>query len=320
MSKKISFHFQPNIQERHPIGSKDLVKTMLVEKEINGKKRRYFEGVSSGLKEDAHKERMSEKAVNKFMEQANSGDILLYPDIHGIKQSEDIGILEKAEINESNDWWTSYRLYDESDDPGQYKLEKINNLWKQCLGLPPYRKPKQMGFSIEGIIPENGIVMTAKGETILDDVLLDGVVLVPRPAYMTSIASAVYKALEVLPPWTEEKVRKNINGKLSEILNEKELKDKYWSKKFDVQDALEKIIDEIMADNRNMKMERLSIVFDEYKSAMLNLISESQSIFQNDKLEEIVARSVNVERNKSHVFKDIVKQLGELQKSFAREL
>jgi len=313
MNKKISFHFQPNIQERSPIGSNSLVSTMLVEKEIDGKKRRYFEGVSSGLKEDAHKERMSEKAVCKFMEQANSGDILLYPDIHGIKQSEDIGILEKGEINKSGDWWTSYRLYDEYDDPGQYKLEKINNLWKQSLGLPPYRKPKQMGFSIEGIIPENGIIMTAKGDTVLDDIMLDGVVLVPRPAYMTSIANAVYKALDVLPPWREKITQDNINGKLDKVLKDKELKDKYWSKKFDVQDALEKSVNEVMVDKWDMKTERLGIIFDEYKFAMMNLVAESETVFKNKTL-------AKEERNKNQVYKDLVTELGELQKSFARRL
>lgn len=316
MNKKISFHFQPDIKERSPIGSNSLVKTMLIEKEIDGKKRRYFEGISSGLKEDAHKERMSKKAINKFMEQANSGDLLLYPDIHGIKQSEDIGILEKAEINKANDWWTSYRLYDEYDDPGQYKLEKINNLWKQCMGLPPYKKPKQMGFSVEGIIPENGIIRTIKGETVLDDIMLDGVVLVPRPAYMTSVANAVYKALDILPPWREEKVQRNISGKLNEVLKE-ELTDKYWSKKFDVQDALEKAAEEIMSDPQDMKMERLVVVFKEYKSAMINLLLESQSIFQENKLEQVVAKA---ERTKNQVYKDLVTQLGELQKSFARRL
>jgi hypothetical protein len=316
MSKKISFHFQPNLQKEGKF-----LDTMIVEKEIDGKKKRYFEGISSGLKKDAHKERVSDRCIKKFMEQANSGDMLLFPDIHGIKQSEDIGILEKATILENGDWWTSYRLYDEDDDPGQYKLEKINNLWKQCMGLPPYKKKKQMGFSIEGIIPEeNGIIMSSTGDTILDDIQLDGVVLVPRPAYMDSIANAVYKALDILPPWREEKVQKNIQGKLNQVINEKELKDKYWSKKYDVQDALSQTIEEIMLDAQDMKIERLSIVFDEYKTAMINLLMESQAIFQNDDLNKEVTRSINAENDKARIFKSIDENIGEFRKIITRRL
>ena len=318
MSKKISFHFQPKVTK----GSSDKhsISTMIIEKEVDGKKRKYFEGISSGLMEDAHKERMSENCINKFMVQANSGDVLLYPDIHGIKQSEDIGILEKAAILENGDWFTSYRLYDEDDDPGQLKLEKINNLWKQCLGMSPYKKPKKMGFSIEGIISDSGIITSAKGDTILDDIDLDGVVLVPRPAYMDSVANAVYKALEILPPWREEKVKKNMQGKLNEIMNEQEIKDKYWSKKYDVQDALQQLIEEIMADPQDMKLERLNIIFDEYKSAMINLLMESQAIFQKDDLNQEVMRSINAGKNKEQVFKSLVLELGKLQKSFARRI
>jgi len=316
MSKKISFHFQPNLQK-----SGIYAGTMLVEKEENGKKRRYLEGVSSGLKEDAHKERVSENCINKFMEQANSGDILLYADVHGISQSDDIGILAKAEIIDNGDWFTSYRLYDEDDEVGQYKLEKINNIWKQSIGAPPYKKPKQKGFSIEGIIPEGGVLSSAKGGTpILDDIELDGVVLVPRPAYMDSVANAVYKALEVLPPWREEKVQKNIQGKLNEIINEKEVRNQYWKKKYDIQDALEQVAEEIMHDPKDMKIERLNIVFDEYKSAMVNLLMESQDIFQEDDLNQEVMRSIDAGKNKSQVYKAIALEMGKLQKYLARRI
>lgn len=318
MNKKISFHFQPNLQKEGIYKG-----TMLVEKNINGKKKRYLEGVSSGLQEDAHKERVSENCIKNFMAQANSGDILLYPDVHGIQQSEDIAILEEASILENGDWFTRYRLYDEDDNPGQIKLEKINNLWKQCNGMPPYTKPKQLGFSIEGVIPDGGVKVSEKGQNILDNIDLDGVVLVPRPAYMDSVANAVYKALDILPPWRAEKVQKNIQGRLEEIITEKDLKDKYWSKKYDIQDALQQIIEKTMSDRQDMKKERLAIVFDEYKNAMVNLLMKSQGIFQKDNLNQEIAQQINAEKNitnKDKIFKDLTIELGNLQKFIARRI
>jgi len=309
MSNKISIHFQPVIQKT---GS------MTVEKSMNGKVRRYLEGVSSGLKEDAHKERVSEKCLKQFMELANSGDILLFPDIHGIRQSEDIGILEKAEILPNSDWFTSYRLYDEDDNPGALKLEKINNIWKQCNGLPPYSKPKIMGFSIEGIIPDKGIIMSKSGDSILDNILLDGVVLVPRPAYLDSVANAVYKALNVLPPWREEKVKNIVKSQLNEFLHEQELTNMYWNKKFELNNAFQHIIEKIMADSQNMKGERLDIVFNEYKVAMINLLMKSQELFKQDNLEQDISKSIQSERNRERIYADLSKQFELLQKCYAR--
>lgn len=308
--RKISVHFQPQLNEHG---------CMITEKDVDGKKRRYLRGVSSGLKEDAHRERVSQKCIDKFMEQANSKDILLYPDVHGIKQSDDIGILEKASVLPNGDWDTLYRLYDEDDGVGPVKLEKIDTLWKQANGFPPYKRKKQMGFSIEGIIPENGITMSAKGQTVLDDIDLDGVVLVTRPAYQDSVANAVYKALNELPPWRGAKTQKSIQSKLMEKLNDREIRDKYYSKKWDLSEALEQTIEEIMRDKQDMKAERLSIVFDEYKTAMVNLIMESQSLFHEEQLNDVVMHSVDAEKSKAKIYKGISQNLDSLRKLLFKE-
>jgi hypothetical protein len=256
-------------------------------KEESGIKRKYLCGITSGIKLDAHEERMTTNAIKSFMEQANSGDILLYPDSHGIKASEDIGILSKGEILPDNDWYTEYRLYDEDDDIGQYKLEKIDTIWKQLNGQPPYKKPRQKGFSIEGYIPENAIISAEADnfgnlrKRMIDDVKLDGVLLVPRQAYKTGIANALYKALQELPPWQEKIIQKDIKGELQKILSENEESDGYYRKRWDLLDALDRAIDRIINGNLPDKKRQLSLVFDEYKDIMIPLILQSESVFNN---------------------------------------
>ena len=151
MDRNIHLHFHPREFDKgnHVIEKADSA----------GRKRRYLCGISSGVKVDEHGERMTEKCIKSFMSQANSGQVLLFPDIHGIKESEDIGFLSKAEILDSNDWHTEFGLWDEGDGIGKNKSEKIDTLWKQVNGLPPYKKARQKGFSIEGIIPETSIIM-----------------------------------------------------------------------------------------------------------------------------------------------------------------
>lgn len=271
--KKISFHFHPYKQSEG---------LFAIEKSLeNGKKNRFLQGIASGPKKDLHGERITEKCIKSFINQANSGELLLFPDIHNIRQSEDIGRLIEASITEDGDWFTKWRLYDEDDDIGQYKLEKINTIWKQVNGLPPYEKKIQKGFSIEGYIPEStGIIsMSSTGQRVIDEILLDGAILVPRPAYQTSIANAVFKALGELPPWEKDKIKKSIDSKLSTILQNNQMQDQYYSKKYEIDDAFQDLIEEIMNDPKPNKKERLESLFDEYKLMMINLIMTSSGLF-----------------------------------------
>jgi len=276
-STPISIHFHPFKfkQKQHAIEKAD----------ESGNKRRYVAGISSGLKLDQHKERMTEKCIKSFMSQANSGDVLLYPDMHGIKASEDIGILTRAELTTEHDWFTEYQLYDDNDDIGTNKLEKIDTLWKQINGLPPYRKPRQKGFSIEGFIPESGMLsyeadaMGNIGKRVIDDVQLDGVLLVNRPAYKDSVVTAIYKALGEMMPEKAIKVRKNIQTALREKVNQEELRDKYYKHKWDLQDAMESEIERIMKSEDPSKRDKLDILFQEYNNMMVELILNSESLF-----------------------------------------
>lgn len=276
IGKEIKFHFHPNDFEH---------KGHIIEKDEGNRKRRYLSGVSSGLKIDAHGERMTDKCIKSFMNQAESGEILLYPDIHGIKESEDIGKLVKAEILPNGDWRTEYRLYDESDGIGAYKAEKIDTLWKQLNGMPPYSKPRQKGFSIEGIIPDENIIYDSFGDQdrgVLDDVLLDGVVLVPRPAYKDSIATAIYKAFGETTPQRQESLKIS----LVQNIEREQIENAFYKHKWEYQDALENTIEKIMRKTNNNKLEELNLIFDEYKGLMIELIMKSASLFAGEQVEE----------------------------------
>ena len=284
--KSIHFHFHPKGFDK---------KENAVEKaDEQGRLRRYLCGVSSGLSEDAHGERMSGKCIKSFQSQAGSGEILLFPDIHGIKESEDIGILTKAEILDNGDWYTEYRLYDEYDDVGPNKLEKADTIWKQTNGLPPYKRRRQKGFSIEGVIPEESLVVNSVGQvdrTVIDDILLDGVVLVPRPAYQDSIASAIFKALGEVSPHRAE----SIQNTLRDNLEQQDISDNYYRLKWQYMDALEQTIEKIMIKKNNNKREELKILFEEFKDLMTELILKSERMFASeqdvDQLIDIVSEA-----------------------------
>ncbi|MBD3278024.1 MAG: hypothetical protein GF388_06980 [Candidatus Aegiribacteria sp.] len=265
-----------------------------VEKEIDGVKRRYLTGISSGSKWDAHGERMTEECVKDFVNQAKSGDVLLYPDAHGIKASEDIGILSGMSVRPDGDWFTEYRLYDAHDQVDDRSVQVADKLWKQINGLPPYKTKKQKGFSIEGYVPDDGILEETKdGGRVLNKVVLDGVLLVPRPAYTPSVAQAVYKALGIDPPWQRSDT---IQGRLkSKLLNE-EIRDSYYRRRYQIQDTLDSLIQEIMTDEEiDDKRSRLSDIFDEYKALMVELILKSDSIFEPEEPEgTLTEKSVEI--------------------------
>lgn len=273
MSTKISFKFHPNDFEN---------KAHAVEKAEGGKKRRYLRGVSSGMATDLHGERMTEACIKSFHDQATSGDVLLYEGQHGVDYTDDIGKLVNSEITAVGDWMTEYRLYDEDDEVGPNTLEKADKLWKQVNGLPPYTRPKQKGFSIEGDIPDGGIMhVNESGQRVMNDVHLDGVVVVPRPAYGSSIASAVYKALQIVPPEVAEKVRKEYKNALQDRIQGIESQSNYYQKKSTIENGLEESIADILqTDHFGTEREKLEILFDEYSGMMIDLILQHEVVFK----------------------------------------
>lgn len=245
VNQKISINFSP---------FKGGNGTSSVEKSLGGTKRRYIEGVASGVDIDGHGERMTDNAINSFMRQANSGDLLLYADVHGIKSSEDIGILDKAEILPNRDWFVSFRLYDSSDGIASRNLEIADMIWKQVNGLPPYSTPREKGFSVEGTIPDGKIKeVTTDGKRVIDDIELDGVVIVPKPAYQASIAQAVMKAIDHEPSPFLARLS-NINPASSNV-----------TKRLHIQGAFEETLLEVTKSGDPNKISRL---FEDYKTQL----------------------------------------------------
>lgn len=268
--KKVSFHF-------HPFDKGEM---SAVEKDDSGRKRRFLRGISSGLSVDGAGERMTEKCIKSFQDQAASGDVLLYGGRHGVDFTDDFGKLVKSEILPSGDWMTEYRLYDELDQMGPSTLEKADKVWRQIMAIPPYTKPKQKGFSIEGVIPEQGLqTVDGNGRRVMDSVELDGVLLVSRPAYKDSVARAVYKALDlVLPGDMRHGLSSSISSKLKNVIQ----RDDYYGRYFTLQGALDDQVHHVMKTNGPERADQLGTLFSEYGDLMVELIMRSEQVFKDD--------------------------------------
>jgi hypothetical protein len=267
--RKITLHFHPYKFEN---------KLHAVEKQEGGQKRRYLKGISSGIKTDGHQENLTMNCIQEFQRQAATGDILLYEGQHGVNFVDDIGKLVHSEITPEGDWLTEYRLYDSLDNMGPNTLEKADKLWRQINGLPPYKTPKQKGFSIEGEIPDGGILTISEtGKRVMDNVVLDGVVVVPRPAYQDSVAQAVYKAMGLDTP---QKIRKNLTRNLQDAIDCEEKQEIYFKRRWQIDEALNEEIEKIMIEGLNPN-EKLDLLFDEYKSLMIELVISSADYFRD---------------------------------------
>lgn len=284
--KKISIHTRQN---PHYNGAS------LVEKSVNGVKHRYMCGIASGTRIDQHGERLTQHCIDSIVEQCNKGDVLLYADVHGIKASEDIGILTDCNIDPNGDWVVEFRLYDESDGVDQASLEIADKLWKQLNGLPPYRKPRRKGFSIEGYVPdENGLVDKKEKFGVIDDIVLEGVVVVPEPAYQDSVIHSVYKALGETPEWTH---RKSIREEL--LSGEDPLEINPDS----LQCVLRDVLRETVAVNQDAMPEDLETelrsVLGEYTDLMVEWIKSNQALFvQGFQADEASPYSVSHDKDK----------------------
>jgi hypothetical protein len=271
-ANKIRIDFHP-LSSQGPFG---------VEKQDGGKKRRWLTGITSGIDTDGHGEHMTEKCIKSFVEQANSGDVLLFAGKHDVNFVDDIGRLAEFNVTPEMDWKTGYRLYDEDDhfDAASVTLQTVDKVWRQCNGIPPYTKPQPRGFSIEGDIPDGGIkYMDAMGRRVIDEVKLAGVVLVRSPAYRTSVAHAVMKALG-LP--TSQEIRRSLLGGLAEAVEDKAAERDYYDEYYQLTGALENMIHDIMAGGDLDKRDRLESIFDEYGRMMTDLVLRNTAVFAED--------------------------------------
>lgn len=302
MRRPISIHFHPfNFEDReHAIEKAD----------DSGVKRRYLQGIATGSNMDEEGERLTSNCIESLDKQAKEKDILLMSDLHGKGATEDIGRLTDSEIKPNGDWFIETRLYDEHDDIGPSKLEKANDLWKQMKGLPPYTKPKQKGFSIEGYLTDlEGTDSTTNGR-IINDMELDYVAVVPRPAYNDSVAHAIAKSLGSKSDWA---IRKNLLGRLERKKKENEEESTYHNEKWDLEGAFEEVICEIMESASEDKHRELNVAGSEYITALINLLMRYEDTFTSrDSTEgmgvvKTMGRLLNIA--KTHEDSDVRKKL-----------
>lgn len=276
--KSIKFNFQMFSPEK---------KEHIIEKaDSTGQKRRYIRGISSGILMDGDGERMTMNAIESMHSQAQKGDILFFQGKHGVDFADDIGILTDSQIINDRDWFTEYRLYDEADRMGDITLERADKVFRQVSGLPPYSKPKEYGFSIEGLIPDGAIISSRKTSDgvknrVIDHVDLQGVVLVSKPSY-ANVATSIYKALGELSPSAGNKLHKDFQSSFQTQLHNEEMRDSFYRQQYAMNDALMDSIEKIMLINDGRNSERLNILFEEYSPAMIELILQHEGAFQRD--------------------------------------
>jgi hypothetical protein len=168
---------------------------------------------------------------------------------------------------------------------GPATLEAADKVWRQVTGEKPYVRPREYGFSIEGIIPDGGILSMQKnedgsyGNRVIGQIELQGVVLVSKPSY-ANVATAVYKALGELPPGNADRIRKGFEETFTEQLESQEARDNYYRRYFQMQNALEEQIEQIMRRGDGRERQRLEILFSEFGPAMTNLILQHEGAFQ----------------------------------------
>jgi dsDNA-binding SOS-regulon protein len=304
----------------HPYGSdKDNYKPELfaVEKtDETGNKRRYLRGVATGPKKDFYGERLTENCVNSIIKQFENNDTLLYSDVHGIRETEDISILTDYKLLDDGDLFIETRLYDELDEVSEEKIKINNTLWNQIHGLPPYTKKRQKGFSIEGYSTIGDLASyktDAAGnmiERVINDMNLVGIIICGRPAYTSSIISGVYKSLGMLAPGQQTKIKKTIHDKLSKKIELGKIENNLYEKKWRLRDALDDEIQKIMKSKSDSRNEELEILLTEHKNIYKQILIASEPFFLRKEKGADAGRETNF-RTVS-IVKDINSLLGKV--------
>lgn len=285
--RKIKFNF-------HPYQFADM-KHYVEKEDKEGIKRKYLVGVASGMKTDGQGERMTKSCVEKMHTQANSGDLLIYDSPHGVAGTDDVGIIIKSEVTPLGEWLIEARLYDTYDGfkEDSFTLQKIDKLWKQLKGLPPYKKPAQKGFSVEGYIPEGGIELVSEnGKRVIDDIVLKGAIVTSDPAYTDSIINAIYKALDELKPEKKQVLEKDIYERFADKLKSGDYGHNFYLQYYTIQDVLQDLLEEYLRHPRQLD-DKLNSVFEQYKKIMVELLKRNINMFQNKSAQEIEVRKDN---------------------------
>jgi hypothetical protein len=299
MAQHIKFLFSPSVEKAF---SKD-GKGYAIEKEAGDGKRKYLCGISSGPKVDGHGDRMSEECIRDFMEQIKSKDITLYVN-HGRDYTRDIGILTHAEITPAGDWYTEYRLYDDGDNVPEQDKQEAMKVWLQANGLAPYKRARQFGFSIEGMIPEGGFEEGPNGKIIKKVDLDPGVSLVSKPAYTSSVATAIEKSF---------KVKKDA---LTDIINEREQVSDYYDARWKLESAFQEAADKIISADTSPeeKTQSLNELFDSLKEKLIPVMLSRPAETGGDASPAAVAKSmIAVCSGNLNILKKITKEVQNME-------
>lgn len=299
MATQIKFLFSPAVDK---VLSKD-GKGYAIEKESGEKKRKYLCGISSGLKVDGHGDRMSESCIRDFMEQIKSKDITLYVN-HGRDYTRDIGILTNAEITPSGDWYTEYRLYDEDDNVPEQDKQEAMKVWLQANGLAPYKRARQFGFSIEGLIPDGGYEESSTGKIIHKVDLDPGVSLVSKPAYTSSVATAIEKSF---------KAQKDA---IADILQEREKVEDYYEAKWKLESAFQEAAEQVVNSDKSTeeKTQSLNELFDSLKEKLIPVLLSRPAEQGGDASPPAVAKSmIAVCSGNLNILKKITKEVQNME-------
>ena len=212
-------------------------------------------------------------------------------DLHGKGATDDIGMLTNSKILEDGNWWIEARLYDENDNIGSYKLEKANDLWNQVNGIDPYAEAKQKGFSIEGYLTDLEKIDATTGGRIINNMELDYMAVVPRPAYKDSIAHSVAKSLGAQTEWA---IRKTISNKIEMKLNERKESENLNTEKWALESALGEVVDSIMSSDSLDKYTELNTTLDEFKNAHIKILMKYEDTFSSqDSVDSNVDKGVS---------------------------
>jgi hypothetical protein len=118
--------------------------------------------------------------------------------------------------------------------------------------------------------------MTSDGKRIIDDINLDGVVIVPKPAYKPSVANAVMKALDA----------NNVSPFSAKLASVKSYESDYMNR-VRIQDAFEESLQEVMKSKDEKAISRL---FEDYRSAIVKT-------FNNDQILSMVNNQYDVRKS-----------------------
>ena len=254
---KVNFEIQTAFHNTHkPIGKQNNKYSTVLKKDSNGKERKYLYATSSGsLYRDAHNEKMTERCIKGFQEQAQTKTIyLLHPHDENILANH-IGKLEgdQSYIDENGEWKTVFRFWDDEDlkhDIPSALVARAKDAWNSITGQGVYDgKPSALRqLSIQGLIDENKDIIQAtdgSGGRNLDWIELSCISLVEKGAYPQENITPVEKVFKQL--YDSGKIQKK-DTLLGKLIKEENMEEDFRNQLARLEDKFNMKMHEILTD------------------------------------------------------------------------